>query len=127
MSINKRNSKKYSWFLVLFVLFLSASRAFAGEADLKVPDLSTVPLFFNLNGRLVLMLGFVICAYGILFGILQYGRIKKMPVHKSMKDVSELIYTTCKTYLIQQGKFLLILELLIGVVRQRGKWQLRLL
>ena len=116
MSTHKRNLKKYFWFLVLFVIFFSASSAFAGEADLKVPDLSTVPLFFNLNGRLVLMLGFIICAYGAFFGMSQYGQIKRMPVHKSMKDVSELIYTTCKAYLIQQGKFLLILELLIGAV-----------
>ena len=62
------------------------------------------------------MLGFIICAYGAFFGISQYRRIKKMPVHKSMVDVSELIYTTCKAYLIQQGKFLLILETLIGIV-----------
>ena len=95
---------------VLVVVFLSASQAFAGEADLKVPDLSTVPLIFNLNGRLLLMLGIIICAFGAFFGIFQYGQIKKMPVHKSMKDISELIYTTCKAYLIQQGKFLLILE-----------------
>src|ERR1700690_1733772 len=86
------------------------------EVDLKVPDLSTVHLFFNLNGRLALMSGISICAIGILFGIYQYRLIKRMPVHKSMKDVSELIYTTCKTYLIQQGKFLLILEIFIGTV-----------
>lgn len=116
MSTGKRNSKKYFWFLVLLVVFFSASRAFAGEADLKVPDLSTVPLIFNLNGRLLLLLGFILCAYGVFFGISQYGRIMKMPVHKSMKDISELIYTTCKAYLIQQGKFLLILEALIGTV-----------
>ena len=116
MSRNGRNLKKYFWFLVVFVVLFSASRAFAGEADLKVPDLSIVPLIFNLNGRLLLLLGFFICAYGAFFGIVQYGRIKKLPVHKSMRDVSELIYTTCKAYLIQQGKFLIILELLIGVV-----------
>src|ERR1700690_1197885 len=86
------------------------------EVDLKVPDLSTVHLFFNLNGRLALMSGISICAIGILFGIYQYRLIKKMPVHKSMKDISELIYTTCKAYLIQQGKFLLMLETVIGAV-----------
>jgi len=108
--------RKYSWLLVLAVVLLSASQAFAGEADLKVPDLSTVPLLFNLNGRLVLMMGIIVCFFGAFFGIFQYGQIKKMPVHKSMKDISELIYVTCKAYLIQQGKFLLILEVLIGTV-----------
>jgi len=86
------------------------------SADLKVPDLSTVHLIFNLNGHLALMLGLIVCVFGSFFGMFQYGQIKRMPVHKSMKDVSELIYTTCKTYLIQQGKFLLILEVLIGLV-----------
>lgn len=86
------------------------------STDLKVPDLSTVHLFFNLNGHLALMLGLIVCVFGAFFGIFQYGQIKKMPVHKSMKDVSQLIYTTCQTYLIQQGKFLLILEALIGGV-----------
>ena len=108
--------KKYFWFLTWCLIFLGASQAFAGEADLKVPDLSSVPLMFNLNGRLILMLGLIICAFGAFFGIFQYGQIKQMPVHKSMKDISELIYVTCKAYLIQQGKFLLILEVLIGLV-----------
>jgi K(+)-stimulated pyrophosphate-energized sodium pump len=116
MNNQKGILSKYFWLLVLAVVVFTTSQAFAGEADLKVPDLSTVPLFFNLNGRLILMLGFAICAYGVFFGISQFGRIMKMPVHKSMKDVSELIYTTCKAYLIQQGKFLLILEVLIGLV-----------
>ncbi len=102
--------------MVLAVVFLNTSMAFAGEADLKVPDLSMVPLIFNLNGHLALLLGLIVCAFGAFFGVFQYGQIKKMPVHKSMREVSELIYTTCKAYLIQQGKFLLILEILIGIV-----------
>jgi len=108
--------KKYVGILALAAIFLSTSQAFAGEADLRVPDLSTVPLIFNLNGRLLLMLGIIVCAFGAFFGVFQYGQIKKLPVHKSMKDVSELIYTTCKAYLVQQGKFLIILEILIGAV-----------
>jgi len=109
-------SKKYVGLVILGLAILSTTQAFAGEADLKVPDLSTVPLIFNLNGRIALMLGIIVCFFGAFFGIFQFGQIKKMPVHKSMKDISELIYTTCKAYLIQQGKFLLILELLIGIV-----------
>ena len=103
-------------YFILVIIFFSATQAFAGEADLKVPDLSSVPLIFNLNGRLILLLGIIVCFFGAFFGIFQYGQIKKMPVHKSMKDISELIYVTCKAYLIQQGKFLLILEILIGAV-----------
>ena len=108
--------KKYGWFLVLFAVTCCTPSSWAGEADLRVPDLSAVPLFFNLNGRSALMLGFLVCIFGAFFGVVQYGRIKKMPVHKSMKDISELIYTTCKAYLVSQGKFLLMLEVIIGVV-----------
>ncbi|MEI7998361.1 MAG: sodium-translocating pyrophosphatase [Candidatus Omnitrophota bacterium] len=116
--MNKKQSvfKKFGWFLVLSAVCLNIPVALAGEADLIVPDLSTVPLMFNLNGRTALMMGILICAYGVFFGIIQYGKIRKMPVHKSMKEVSELIYTTCKAYLIQQGKFLLMLEAIIGAV-----------
>lgn len=107
---------KYVWLLIFVVVLFCTSQAFAGEADLKVPDLSKVPLIFNLNGRLVLILGIIVCIFGAFFGIFQYGQIKRMPVHKSMKDISDLIYTTCKAYLVQQGKFLIILEILIGIV-----------
>ena len=113
MKINNEVFKKYLWLLVLVGIYLSTSQAFAGEADLKVPDLSTVPLIFSLNGR-CFYVGYHHLFFWRFFGIFQYGQIKKMPVHKSMKDISELIYMTCKAYLIQQGKFFLILELLIG-------------
>ncbi|MDE2027383.1 MAG: sodium-translocating pyrophosphatase [Candidatus Omnitrophica bacterium] len=103
-------------FLSLTAFFLCISTAWAGESDLIVPDLSTVPLIFNLNGRSALMLGLIICGMGAFFGIYQFGQLKKMPVHQSMKEISELIYSTCKTYLIAQGKFLLLLEALIGSV-----------
>ncbi len=86
------------------------------ESDLIVPDLSLVPVIFNLNGRSILMIGMVICVLGILFGMHQFSQLLKMPVHRSMKDVSKLIYTTCKAYLVAQGKFLLILEVLIAAV-----------
>jgi len=103
-------------FLSFIGIFLGIPASWASEADLKIPDLSTVPIIFNLDGHTLLMLGIIICAFGAFFGIYQYRRLKKMPVHESMKEISELIYTTCKAYLIVQGKFLLILEVLIGTV-----------
>ena len=87
-----------------------------GEANLIIPDLSSVQLFLGLNGRSALMLGLIVCAFGAFFGLVQYWRIKKMPVHQSMLEISNLIYTTCKAYMIAQGKFLLILQLIVGTV-----------
>ncbi len=104
------------FFFSLIVLFLGIPAAWAGESDLIVPNLSTVPIIFHLNGATALMLGIIVCAFGAFFGIYQYGQLKRMPVHKSMREISELIYTTCKAYLIAQGKFLLVLEALIGAV-----------
>jgi K(+)-stimulated pyrophosphate-energized sodium pump len=86
-----------------------------GEASLVLPDLSTVD-FRGINGRTLLMGGLVISGFGLLFGLLTFTQLKKLPVHASMLEVSELIYETCKTYLITQGKFILILELFIGVI-----------
>src|SRR6185295_11876906 len=86
-----------------------------GEAALVLPDLSTVD-FRGINGRTLLMGGLVICALGLLFGLLTFTQLKNLPVHPSMLEVSELIYETCKTYLITQGKFILLLELFIGVI-----------
>ncbi|MCR4337295.1 MAG: sodium-translocating pyrophosphatase [Candidatus Omnitrophica bacterium] len=103
-------------FSTLSIFFFLVSNGWAGEADLTVPDLSSVNLIFNLNGRTLLLFGIVICAFGAFFGIYQYYQIKRMPVHRLMKDISELIYSTCKVYLIAQGKFLLVLQVLIGVV-----------
>jgi K(+)-stimulated pyrophosphate-energized sodium pump len=108
-----KHFKKGLFFLAFFA---GIPAVWAGEADLKVPDLSTVPVIFNLNGREVLLLGMIVCIFGVFFGMYQYELLKKTPVHKSMKDVSRLIYTTCKAYLIAQGKFLLILEVVIGAV-----------
>ena len=114
--MNKRRKFCLLGFLSFIVLFLGIPAARAGESDLIVPDLSTVPMFFNLNGRTALMWGLMLCVFGAIFGLDNYMKLKKMAVHKSMKEVSELIYTTCKAYLIAQGKFLLILEVLIGTV-----------
>ena len=69
-----------------------------------------------MNGRTLLMAGLGVCVLGLLFGLVVYRQLKTLPVHASMREISELIYETCKTYLITQGKFLLILEVFIGVI-----------
>ena len=86
-----------------------------GEASLVVPDLGQVQ-FGGVSGRVLLMLGLVVCALGLAFGLVILSRLRNLPVHAAMRDISELIYETCKTYLITQGKFLLILEVFIGVI-----------
>jgi K(+)-stimulated pyrophosphate-energized sodium pump len=86
-----------------------------GEANLKLPDLSQVS-FLGINGHQLLLYGIVICVFGLLFGLMIFTRLKNMPVHRSMREISELIYETCKTYLVTQGKFLLLLEIFIAAV-----------
>jgi K(+)-stimulated pyrophosphate-energized sodium pump len=98
------------------VLFAQeAQQHMGGEANLVVPDLSTAT-FFGFNGRHLLMFGLIICALGLAFGLTIYNQLRNMAVHKSMLEVSELIYETCKTYLVTQGKFILLLEVFIGAV-----------
>jgi K(+)-stimulated pyrophosphate-energized sodium pump len=87
----------------------------SGESGLKLPDLSQVT-FLGVDGHKLLLFGILICIFGLAFGLVIYTRLKNLPVHKSMRDISELIYETCKTYLITQGKFLLILWVFIAVV-----------
>lgn len=86
-----------------------------GEANLRLPDLGSVS-FLGLPGNALLGLGLVVCALGLGFGIITYSQLNRMPVHTAMRDVSELIYTTCKTYLKQQGRFLLLLWAFIAVI-----------
>src|SRR5687768_9189795 len=85
------------------------------EFDLKLPDFKSVS-FLGLSGWHLLALGIGVCVLGLIFGLVIYRQLKNMPVHKSMREVSELIYETCKTYLQTQGKFILILELFIGAI-----------
>ena len=106
------------FFLTAFGATFAAATAFAGEADIKLPDLTGV--VFNiggsqLSGSAILYWGLVICIIGMGFGLLQYKQTKNLPAHKSMLDVSATIWETCKTYLTQQGKFLAVLWLLIAV------------
>ena len=98
-------------------LATTASPAHAsGEANLELPDLGMVSFLGGISGRNLLMFGMVICVFGLIFGFATYRRIRDMPVHESMREISELIYETCKTYLLQQGKFLLGLWVFIGLV-----------
>src|SRR5689334_15012885 len=107
--------------LALVALPFAALSAFAqdaagGEANLKVPDLSQVSFLNGIPGDRLLMWGLLVCALGLAFGVVIYSRLKAMPVHESMLEVSELIYETCKTYLTTQGKFILLLEVFIGAI-----------
>ena len=86
-----------------------------GEAALKVPDLSTVS-FLGINGHNLLVIGIAFCVFGLGFGMAIYMRLKNLPVHRAMREISELIYETCKTYLVTQGKFLMLLWAFIAVV-----------
>src|ERR1700693_4982699 len=86
-----------------------------GEANLKLPDLSQVS-FLGIDGHKILMFGLIFCVFGLIFGLRIFSKLKNLPVHKSMRDISELIYETCKTYLITQGKFILLLEIFIAIV-----------
>ncbi len=100
---------------------VSASGALAqseagGEANLKLPDLSAVKFLGGVDGHKLLLWGILFCVLGLGFGLAIYSRLKNLPVHKSMRDISELIYETCKTYLVTQGKFLLLLWVFIAVV-----------
>ena len=87
-----------------------------GEANLTLPDLAQVSFLGGINGRLLLSFGLIVCLLGLLFGVLTYASLRRLPVHRSMREISELIYATCQTYLLAQGRFLLILWAIIGVV-----------
>ncbi|HXW06212.1 MAG TPA: sodium-translocating pyrophosphatase [Vicinamibacterales bacterium] len=93
----------------------AAPRHAGGEANLVLPDLGVVE-FQGINGRTLLMAGLLVCVLGLAFGMVIFTQLRNLPVHRSMREISELIYETCKTYLITQGKFILILELFIGVI-----------
>ena len=113
--------------LVLFVALLAVPVAVSagqpseptvrhgGEASLVLPDLGQVD-FMGVNGRTLLTAGLAVCLLGLLFGLVIYKQLQALPVHQSMREISELIYETCKTYLIQQGKFILLLEVFIGTI-----------
>ncbi len=102
-------------FLTLLPGPAAEAAAGGGEASLVVPDLSQVRVF-GLDGRTLLMTGLFVCGLGGVFGLVIFSQLRNLPVHQAMREISELIYETCKTYLITQGKFLLGLEAIIGVI-----------
>lgn len=122
----KSNSFSWRWgrlaSLMAVLALLGSGAAFAapvqaagGEANLKLPDLTQVQ-FFGIDGHSLLMYGPLFCILGMIFGLFMYVHLKRLPVHRSMLEVSQLIWETCKTYLINQGKFLLLLWSFIAVV-----------
>ena len=99
------------------MMLLSSGKACASEAELILPDLRSVKfLWETVDGWSLLVGGLVLCVLGAVFGMVQFSQIKKMKVHKSMLEISELIYETCKTYLLTQGKFILILWAFVAVI-----------
>ena len=100
--------------LLLAALFGGAN-AYAGDADINLPDLTQVTFpGVGLGGHALLYVGLAICAVGALFGFWEYARCRALPVHQAMSSVSNMIWETCKTYLAQQGKFILLLWVLIA-------------
>ena len=95
--------------------FAQTTEQSAGEANLQLPDFTQVK-FLGIGGHELLMFGILFCIFGLLFGLAKYSHLKNLPVHRSMAEVSQLIWETCKTYLIQQGKFLLLLWVFIAAI-----------
>ena len=112
-----RNKRSIWTFLMSsLMILLAAGAAFAGEADIKLPDLTAVSFMGgSLAGMTILNVGLFICLIGMAFGVMQYVQTKNLPAHKAMLDVSQTIWETCKTYLFQQGKFLIGLWILIAI------------
>jgi len=114
--MSKRNMLS-SLFLFAAALLVSAPLAFAGEADIVLPDLSKISfsIFGGTSGLSIMYFGILICFVGLIFAAVQYNQTKNLPAHKSMLDVSAIIWETCKSYLAQQGKFLIALWILIAI------------
>jgi K(+)-stimulated pyrophosphate-energized sodium pump len=114
----KRQYKTMAALMCLLVPTFAHAESGGGEANLILPDLKSVTFehFFGLNGHALLTWGLLFCVGGLLFGLAIYMQLKNLPVHRSMREISELIYETCKTYLITQGKFILLLWVFIAVI-----------
>ncbi|HLM73478.1 MAG TPA: sodium-translocating pyrophosphatase, partial [Polyangiaceae bacterium] len=105
-----------AWVVALVLTVAGIPSAWAtSEADLKLPDLGSVT-FIGVDGRTLLMGGMGVCALGFVFGLYIYMQLNRLPVHRAMLEISELIYETCKTYLITQFKFILVLEALVAAI-----------
>jgi len=113
-----KNNKNWIWGVVTFALLCMASTVFGSEAEIKLPDLggpNVFPALGGLTGTQLMLIGILVCAVGGIFGLVQYRQTRDLPVHDSMRNVSNIIWETCKSYLFQQGKFLAILWVLIGI------------
>jgi K(+)-stimulated pyrophosphate-energized sodium pump len=109
-------SYKSPFRIATLAVLLCATNAFAGDADINLPPLQDVSFFGGvLSGHVILFFGLVVCVIGALFGLFQYKQTRALPVHQSMGNVSHIIWETCKTYLLQQGKFLVALWILIAL------------
>ena len=103
--------------LTLFTSLFALAEPSGGEVALKLPDLGSVSFFNNaINGHALLLIGIAISTLGLLFGLVIYTQLRNLPVHRAMREISELIYETCKTYLLTQGKFLAILWVFIAAI-----------
>src|SRR5712672_2071862 len=109
-------NRYWVWLILLLLTLGSATGVYASESDIHIPDLTQVkfPGLGGVSGVNLMYGGLVICLSGAVFGLVQYKQTKALPVHKSMADVSNTIWETCKTYLFTQGKFLAILWVLIA-------------
>ena len=115
-SLSRLTSRASRMCFLLMLTLLGAAPVFAqGEADLRLPDLSTVTVL-GMSGPQILEVGLLVSVLGLVFGLMMYRHLRDLPVHSSMLEVSELIYETCKTYMLTQGKFLIRLELFIGAI-----------
>src|SRR6266850_296039 len=112
----RHNQKYWVWTVLFFMTLLASSGVYASEADIHIPPLDTVKFegLGGISGTTLMYGGLLICLIGAAFGLVQYKQTKALPVHKSMGDVSNTIWETCKTYLFTQGKFLAILWVLIA-------------
>jgi len=118
MGFIKKCNSLFMLLTFIVMLLLSASLSFAGEADIVLPDLNKVVFTImgsTVSGVSIMYCGLVICVIGLIFSIIQYRQTKNIPAHKSMLEVSNIIWETCKSYLAQQGKFLIILWVLIAI------------
>ncbi len=112
------NYKNWKWGALTFALLAITTAAYGSEAELSLPDLggnNVFPSLGGLNGTQLMLIGILVCAIGGIFGLVQYRQTRDLPVHDSMRNVSNIIWETCKSYLFQQGKFLAILWVLIGI------------
>jgi len=111
----KAGARRWTPALSALLVLLLAPIASAGEADLKLPDLHSVS-FLGVPGYWLLTGGLFVCLLGMVFGMVMYMGLRNLPVHKAMREISELIYATCKTYLFTQLKFILVLWVFIGAI-----------